>query len=98
MKNIDILSKKPFKLLQNGIFEPSDTQLMDIPKPDANKLIAFVITLPKAEFQPQVVVAGKDKQRKTDNSADAVPGKKGVTTLSEWLQSIRLPEYIESFR
>lgn len=82
--------------MQNGVLEPTDTQLMDIPKPDANKLITFVGTLPKAEFLPQIVVSNKEKQRKTDKNGDTE--KKGVTTLTEWLQSISLPEYIESFR
>ncbi|XP_011179080.2 ankyrin repeat and SAM domain-containing protein 1A [Zeugodacus cucurbitae] len=81
----------------NGVFEPSDAQLMDIPKTDANKLISFVSTLPKAEFQPQIIVGNKEKVNKPNKNGDVATEKKGVTTLSEWLQSISLPEYIESF-
>ncbi|XP_054747595.1 ankyrin repeat and sterile alpha motif domain-containing protein 1B isoform X1 [Anastrepha obliqua] len=81
----------------NGVFEPSDTQLMDIQAPDASKLISFVRTLPKAEFQPQILAANKEKESKTAKDSDTAAEKRGVTTLSEWLQSISLPEYIESF-
>ncbi|XP_017484634.1 PREDICTED: ankyrin repeat and SAM domain-containing protein 1A [Rhagoletis zephyria] len=85
-----------FKFL-NGVFEPSDTQLMDLPTPDANKLISFVRTLPKVEFQPQIIATNNTRDTKAIKNGDAGAEKKGVATLSEWLQSISLPEYIESF-
>ncbi|CAD6991567.1 unnamed protein product [Ceratitis capitata] len=81
----------------NGVFESHDTQLMDIRIPDATKLISFVLTLPRAEFQPQIIATNKQKNGKSDKSDDTTMEKKGVATLSEWLQSISLPEYIESF-
>ncbi|XP_067614846.1 ankyrin repeat and sterile alpha motif domain-containing protein 1B isoform X2 [Eurosta solidaginis] len=81
----------------NGVFEPSDIQLMDIQTPDANKLITFVRTLPKAEFLPHIVATNQRKDTRPDSNGDTATAQKGVATLSEWLQSINLPEYIESF-
>ncbi|XP_037955613.1 ankyrin repeat and sterile alpha motif domain-containing protein 1B-like [Teleopsis dalmanni] len=78
----------------NGVFEESDIQLIHIPEEDGKKLLRFVYLLPKPEFQAQIPL--KTQQENKPTNSDAVETK-GVATLTQWLNSINLPEYIEFF-
>lgn len=64
---------------------------MNISQQDGVKLLRFISTLPKAEFLPQVTV----KYQQENKSQTEL---KGVSSLQQWLNSIQLPQYTESFK
>lgn len=78
-------------IFQNGVFEEVDVEFMNISLQDGVKLMRFINTLPKAEFLPQVA---QKNQQENKLLTDA----KGVSSLQQWLLSIQLPQYNESFR
>ena len=81
--------------MQHGVFESGDIQLLHIPSEDAHKLLNFVQHLPKAEFLPQFPL--KSQQENKPSANNSLEGK-GVTTLTQWLASINLVEYVEFFK
>ncbi|XP_065354530.1 ankyrin repeat and sterile alpha motif domain-containing protein 1B [Calliphora vicina] len=74
----------------NAIFEESDIECLNISQQDGAKLLRFIRTLPKAEFLPQV-------PQKNQQENKSLTELKGISSLQQWLHSIQLPQYIESF-
>ncbi|XP_013116012.2 ankyrin repeat and sterile alpha motif domain-containing protein 1B [Stomoxys calcitrans] len=74
----------------NGVLEESDLEAMSISKTDGAKLLRFIATLPKAEFPPQVPLKNQQENKSSGEL-------KGVSSLNQWLNTIQLPQYIESF-
>ncbi|KAL9888981.1 uncharacterized protein ACN427_008415 isoform 1-T4 [Glossina fuscipes fuscipes] len=68
----------------NGVFEKADVEALHITASDGDKLLKVIRTLPKADFQAQASMKQENKSL-------------GITSLNQWLTSIQLPEYIESF-
>ncbi|TMW46773.1 hypothetical protein DOY81_008147 [Sarcophaga bullata] len=74
----------------NGVFESGDIDVININQQDGVKLLRFINTLPKAEFLPQVTLKNQQENKSQTEL-------KGVASLQQWLNSIQLPQYTESF-